>query len=291
LRESRKKGLTEMTLAAFIWGSVPIFAIWCNLPSPIFVLFRVVFAFPLVLWYAVKKIGIKEVLVIKPAKFLILSGISLALNWIFLFWAIQYTSVANAVILYYSGPIVTIILSVIILKERFTKNIAVSVGLSTIGIVIIFAPKLQLSSVSRTGIIGLIFGLLSGILYGLLGIFSKLSIADHPPIKTTVYQIFISLLFTLPFAFFMKYTLNLKIISLLIVTGIIHTATALFLWYDSLRYISVITASVLSYLDPIFAIALSFLILRQVPTLFQITGGILIGIAGIKSSCESMKNA
>jgi len=78
-----------MFLATFIWGSIPLFSIWCALPSPVFVFFRVLFAFPFVLVYAIKKIGTKELFSMKPFIPLVLSGVALSLNWIFFFWAMS----------------------------------------------------------------------------------------------------------------------------------------------------------------------------------------------------------
>ncbi|MGC8790707.1 MAG: hypothetical protein ACP5PO_04275 [Desulfurella sp.] len=54
VKSNSQKGIFEMLLATFIWGSIPIFSIWCNLPSPIFVFFRVLFAVPLVLFYSIR---------------------------------------------------------------------------------------------------------------------------------------------------------------------------------------------------------------------------------------------
>ncbi len=266
-----------MVGATFIWGSIPIFAIWCNLPSPVFILFRVLFAFPFVFIYAVKTIGKKELFNLKNVPPLILSGLMLALNWIFLFWAVQKTSIGNAVIIYYLGPIITIFLSVIFLKEPFNKITLLSMFLAFFGGVLIFLPN----NMGRQSIFGLVLALFSAIFYGLLGFYSKIGTKYHSAIKITTYQIFISILFTLPFGIIMHFTITPKVLILLFITGVIHTALALFLWYDSLNFISITTSSILSYLDPMFAIILSFIFLKQTPNLPQIIGGVFIAISGI----------
>ncbi len=275
-----------MLSVTLIWGSIPVFAVWCALPSPIFILFRVLFAFPFVLLYSVRTIGRKELFNISHLSPLILSGIALALNWILLFWAIQKTSVGNAVILYYLGPIITIILSVIFLKEPFNNITFISIALAFLGGILIFLPRNN----GMHSSFGLLLALLSGIFYGLLGFFSKIGMKYHPAIKITTYQIFISVLFTLPFGFLMHFELTPKILLLLVIAGVFHTALALFLWYDSLNYISIISASILSYLDPFFAIMLSFLFLAQVPHVIQIVGGLLITMAGIIVPISERKN-
>ncbi len=274
-----------MFFATVIWGSIPLFSIWCGLPSPVFVFFRVFFAFPFILFYSLKKLGKGELLSIKPALPLILSGIALSLNWIFFFWAIQITDIATAVVLYYFGPVFTIILAVIFLKEPLTKTLIISTVVAFLGAFLTFAPSIK----GGGSLFGVLVALLSGLLYGLLGFISKIATLHHSSIKLTTYQIFIALFFTLPFIFFFPFAISPYTLILLIITGVIHTALALFLWYDSLNYINVSTSAVFSYLDPFFAIALGFIFLGQKPGLFQILGGVLISIAGIMISLEESK--
>ncbi len=276
-----------MFLATFIWGSIPLFSIWCALPSPVFVFFRVLFAFPFVLVYAIKKIGAKELFSMKPFIPLVLSGVALSLNWIFFFWAINITDIATAVILYYFGPVFTIILAVIFLKEPINKTLVISTIIAFIGAFLTFYPSLG----GTNSFFGVIVALLSGFFYGLLGFVSKIATFKHSSIKITTYQIFISIFFTLPFVFLFHFSLNTQTVVILFITGIVHTALALFLWYDSLNYISVSASAVFSYLDPFFAIALGFLFLSQKPSTIQIVGGILISLSGIMISVKESKGS
>ncbi|MGC8616739.1 MAG: DMT family transporter [Desulfurella sp.] len=278
VKSNSQKGIFEMLLATFIWGSIPIFSIWCNLPSPIFVFFRVLFAVPLVLFYSIRKLGKDEFFRIRPFAPLFLSGIALALNWILFFWAISLTSIANAVVLYYLGPIFTILLAILFLKENFTFNIGLSVFLALGGMCLIFANNSL--SFHLNEVLGLIIAFFSGLCFGILGFFSKMAVMHHSAIKLTSYQIIISVVLLVPFLFFIHFKLDGRILGLLLITGIIHTALALFLWYDSFNYLNVITVSIFSYLDPLFAILLGAIFLKQIPTLFQIIGACLIIVAG-----------
>jgi EamA domain-containing membrane protein RarD len=62
----KKRGLIEMFTAAFLWGSTPIMSILSHLPSGVFVFFRVIFAFPFLLYFVIKKTGFKELLKLRP---------------------------------------------------------------------------------------------------------------------------------------------------------------------------------------------------------------------------------
>ncbi len=286
LRPDPKRGLVEMFFATLIWGSIPLFSVWCALPSPVFVFFRVLFAFPFMLFYSIKYLGTKELFNIKPALPLVLSGIVLSLNWIFFFWAINITDIATAVVLYYFGPVFTIILAVIFLREPLTKTLVAATIIAFVGAFLTFVPSLKPGG----SLLGVLVALASGMLYGLLGFISKIATFKHSSIKITVYQIFISIFFTFPFVFFFNFSISFYVLLLLIITGVVHTALALFLWYDSLNYISVSTSAVFSYLDPFFAIILGFLFLSQKPGFMQIIGGILISVSGIIISVKESKN-
>ena len=87
------------------------------------------------------------------------------------------------------------------------------------------------------------------------------------------------------FTFFIlnDWSLSVEAVLFALITGVVHTALALFLWYDALNYIKVSLSAVLQYLDIIFAIILAWIFLSQVPDIYQITGAILIIIAGIVS--------
>lgn len=287
MKSKSQKGIAEIVLATFIWGSIPVFAIWCNLPSPIFVFFRVLFALPFVLFYSIKKLGKEEFFRIKNFWSVIFSGFSLAFNWILFFWAINLTSIANSVVLYYLGPVFTILLAIIFLKEKFTFNVGLSVLLALIGMFLIFENNSV--NFKMNEIFGLIIALLSGLCYGILGFFSKMAVLHHSSIKLTTYQIIISVILLTPFLFFMHFKLNLNILELLLITGIIHTALALFFWYDSFNYLNVITVSIFSYLDPLFAILLGAIFLKQIPTFYQIIGAFFIIIAGLAISLSQIK--
>ena len=104
--------------ATFIWGSVPLMGIFSNMPSGVFVFFRVLFAFPFIFYFAIKRSSVKEFLKLKPFWPLFLSGVMLGINWVFFFWAFNYTDVASVVVIYYAGPIISLILAVMFLKEK-----------------------------------------------------------------------------------------------------------------------------------------------------------------------------
>jgi len=270
----KKRGILEMLGATFLWGSVPLMGIYSHLPSGVFVFFRVFFGFPFILYFAIKRSGIKEFFKLKPFWPVFLSGIMLGVNWVFFFWALNITDVSTVVVIYYAGPIISILLASIFLKEKLTIYIIISSILAFLGVIVSVKGGISLSK-------GVIISLLAAISYGFLGFFSKIATMHHRAVSVTAWQMLISIIITFPFLFLSHWQFSYQGIIIALITGIFHTALALFLWYDALNYIKVSIASILQYLDIAFAIIFAYLFLHQTPDIYQIMGAILIVLAGM----------
>ncbi|MFR2989191.1 MAG: EamA family transporter, partial [Faecalibacillus sp.] len=77
----------------------------------------------------------------KPGKksiiILIISGMAIGFNWVFLFNSYNYITVANATIVYYLAPVIVIFVSPIFLKEKLTLKKVLAVICAMIGLVLI----------------------------------------------------------------------------------------------------------------------------------------------------------
>jgi drug/metabolite transporter (DMT)-like permease len=270
-------GIIEMVLTAMIWGSVSLFAIWSGFPSPVFVFFRVVFAIPFLALFVVLRYGFSGLLVKEDVVPITLSGIMLALNWVLLFYAVTITTVASAVLMYYIGPVIAIALSPLILKEKLPRWISIPTSVALLGAFIILYQGLE----NNGNFIGSLMGFGAGASYGSLAVTSKLATRRNSPIKVVLYQVGISTIILLPFITRIAFTLLIDKLMMVIIAGVVHTAFALALWYDALKKIPIYVASILSYLDPIFATLFAYVFLQQVPTTATLLGGGMIITAGI----------
>ncbi|MGM1049047.1 MAG: EamA family transporter [Bacillota bacterium] len=67
----------------------------------------------------------------KNAIALFIASISLSGNWIFLFQSYKETTIANAALSYYFAPVLVIMLSPIVLKEKLSLKKVISVGVAS----------------------------------------------------------------------------------------------------------------------------------------------------------------
>lgn len=206
---------------------------------------------------------------------LFFSGGAMGFNWILLFEAYNYTSVALATLCYYFAPVVVVIMSTLFFREKLTlKQIICFMG-STIGLILIIG----VSSGGKSDMTGILFGLGAAILYATVIILNK-SMKGIDGITRTIFQLAAAVMVIFPYVFgtegFHILQLdNLGLINLLIV-GIVHTGIVYVLYFSSLPELSGQEVSVLSYLDPLFAILISILWMGESITQTQLLGGGMI---------------
>ena len=69
--------------------------------------------------------------------FILLSGIAMGTSWMFLYEAYQQIGVSLASLLYYCGPVIIMILSPVIFKERLTASKVAGFLVVLLGIVLV----------------------------------------------------------------------------------------------------------------------------------------------------------
>ena len=217
---------------------------------------------------------------------LIISGIAIGFNWIFLFQAYKYTSIAVATVSYYFAPVFIIVFSPFILKEKLSRNRLLAVMAALIGLAMTIAGELTTSSsvldnvTSLSGLIGIVYGLTAAQLYASVILITK-SVGDFPGLEMTQIQLFSGMVVLLPYValtagFDQMLRLNTQDFLLLLILGILHTGFAYYLYFSSAKKIEAQSIAILSYIDPLFAILFAAVFLHEIPGPLQITGGLII---------------
>ena len=265
-----------MIVAMLIVGSIGILVINIPLPSSVIACSRAVIGSTFIMMVLlIRKTKINWNVVKRNWIYLLISGGALGLNWIFLFEAYKFTSVAIATLCYYMAPVFVILLSPIILKEKLTMFKLGCTITAIIGAVLI-------SGVFGSGgqdIRGIVFGLVAALLYSGIIIVNKF-INGLSGVETTFCQLAISAIIMTPYVIFtedISFTnvLATTIMSLIIV-GIVHTGIVYILFFSAINKLPTQTSAILSYIDPVTAILLSALFLKQTIGTVQIIGTVLI---------------
>lgn len=126
---------------------------------------------------------------------------------------------------------------------------------------------------------GILYGLVGAVLYASIVILNKY-IKGLSGFQTTLIQLFIAAIVLLPIVFgkgsISLRSIDLKTWGLIIIIGIVHTGIAYLLYFSSIKDVKSQSIAILSYLDPIVAILISFLFLGESMSVVQVMGGLLI---------------
>lgn len=231
-----------------------------------------------------QKISWKQVK--KSFVLLFLSGAAIGFNWIFLFRAYHFTTIANATVSYYFAPVFVILFTPFILKERLKLYKIFCLICAVIGMFLIVGID---SGNGWEQLTGVGYGLLAAILYAGAILINKF-LKGLGGLETTLIQLSIATIILIPYVIFTEEialgNLDIKSWVLLITLGIFHTGLAYLLYFTSIQRLNSQTIAIFSYIDPISAILMSGLFLGERMTGIQMIGGILILGAAFVSENE-----
>lgn len=209
---------------------------------------------------------------------LALSGAGIGFNWILLFEAYNYTSVATATLCYYLAPILVILASPVVLKEKLTRKKMLCTLTALIGMVLVSGiAEADFSGMAELK--GILFGLGAALLYASVILMNK-KMPGVPSYDKTIFQLGLASLALLPYVLLTEnwgaVSLTPTALILLLIAGIIHTGIAYWLYFGSMDNLPSHTVALLSYIDPILAIFLSVLLLREPMSLSAGIGAVMI---------------
>jgi len=289
---SANKSKLSLILSMFIFGTIGIFRRYIPLPSSILAMTRgfigVIF---LLIFMAIKKekFGLKE---IKDKLFILcFSGALIGFNWILLFEAYNYTTVATATLCYYMAPVFVIMASPILFKEKLTLKKLFCVIVALAGMVLV-------SGVIETGFSGIgelkgvLLGLGAAVLYASVVLMNKKTAGLSAYSKTAI-QLGSAAIVLLPYTIFTEDFSKLEFVPLtiimLIVVGVVHTGVTYALYFGSMDNLKAQTVAIFSYIDPVVAIILSAIILDEKMSVLGIIGAVLVLGSTLVSELPSKK--
>lgn len=276
--DQHKRSKLMLSGAMAIFGTLGIFTRNIAVSSGELALYRAILAAILITGYLlVTKQPIPFAQMKKEIPLFLLSGAAMGVNWILLFQAYRYTTISVATLSYYFAPVIVIVLSSILLKEKLTRNQLICFVMSTLGIVLI-TGSVDLSGGGRD-LIGILLGLGAAVLYACCILLNKF-IKNVGGIHRTLLQFLAAILILIPYVAF---TGGVTLGSLdglgwvcLLVVGLIHTGVTYCMYFTALKDLTGQETAILSYIDPLVAVLMSVFLLGEPITPLQILGGLLI---------------
>lgn len=276
---SEKSALFSLIFSMMIFGTIGIFRKHIELSSGVLAMARgFIGAAFLLLIIALKREKLSKAAIKKNLGLLILSGACIGFNWILLFEAYRYTTVATATLCYYLAPIFVIMASPLILKERLSGRKVLCVLVALAGMVFV-SGVLQVDFTGLAELKGVLFGLGAAVFYASVILMNK-KITDISAYDKTIVQLVCAATVLVPYVLL---TGELAVAEwsgigfvLVLVVGILHTGVTYALYFGSMAHLKAQTVAIFSYIDPIVAILLSAVLLQEKMDGLTILGTVMI---------------
>ena len=217
---------------------------------------------------------------------LTVTGAMIGVNWILLFEAYNHTTVAVATLCYYMEPTIVMLLSPLVFKERLTLKKGVCAAVSIAGMVLVSGV---IGEGGGGNLKGILLGLGAAFFYSAVVMMNKKTPGIDAYQRTTVTLLSAGIVM-LPYLMFTNgfrtEGISLSSAVLMLVLGIVHTGVAYTLYFGSMEGMKIQSIAVLSYIDPVSALLLSALFLREPLTLLNVAGAVMIIGAAMLSEIE-----
>ena len=208
---------------------------------------------------------------------LLLSGMAMGINWILLFEAYNYTTVSTATLSYYFAPVIVTAVCPLLFREKLTVRQIVCFVMSTVGLVLITGIGGGTSGGRDS--IGILFGLGAAVFYASVILLNKF-IRNVDGIHRTFLQFLAAVVTLIPYVAATSGVtlggLNAAGWGFLLVVGLVHTGITYCMYFSALKELPGQKAAILSYIDPLVAVAISVFVLGEPLTFAQASGGVLI---------------
>lgn len=266
-----------VSVAAF--GTIGIFVRYIAMPSSVIALVRgAVGAAFLLLLLRCRRMPLDRAVLRRRWKPLVLSAVMMSFNWITLFEAYNYTTVATATLCYYMAPVFVTLASPFLFRERLTARKLLCVLGALCGMVFVSGvPEAGLPGPSEGK--GIALALCSAVLYAGVILINK-RLTDVPAYDRTILQLAAAAVVMVPYILLTEDVSAIAFtplgIALLLVVAVFHTGWCYALYFGSMDQLSAQTVALFSYIDPIVAIFLSALLLKEPLTWSGLLGAALV---------------
>lgn len=275
--KAEQQSLFYLHIAVFLFGGTALFSKLIGLPALDITVYRTgiaAIALVTLLTLQKKKITLASM---KDYGIAILLGCVVGIHWVTYFAGMQMAGVTVGIIAFFTYPVITVFLEPLFSKSIPKMKDMITALVVVIGIVLLI-PEV---SFGNQVTLGIITGVISAVFFALRNILHKNYFSHYSGPHTMLYQTLVACLMLCLFVEVPPMQVSISDWYLLLLVGVIFTATPHALFASSLRHLSATTAGLISCLQPLYGSVLAFLLLHERPNLLTIIGGLLVISAAI----------
>jgi drug/metabolite transporter (DMT)-like permease len=280
--DGRTRGITEMTLAMAISGTIGWFVLLSGRPVLDVVFWRCVFG-TLALIVLCAALGLYRYrLTRRQLGISVLGGVAIVLNWLLLFGSYSYASISIATTIYNTQPFMLLVFGAVMFGERIT---AAKVGwllLAFAGLLLVIIHKPTASYVGQDYVLGVAMALVAAFGWAVATVTTK-RLTGVPPQLIALIHVVTGSIMLAPFAGLGSLPADLPTWSVLLTLGLVHTGLMYALLYSAVQRLPTYLQGALSFIYPVVAILTDIVALDHHPHPVQVAGvaTILVAAAGM----------
>lgn len=269
------RGVWQMSLAMIISGSIGAFVLLSGLPVIDVVFWRcLIGAVTLLLFILLSRQPFSRLTRLTLA-LAILGGVALVINWLLLFAAYSRVSIGMATVVYNTQPFMLVLLSMM-LGEKVSAVKWGCLLLAFGGVVILLSSELTPSHNDNL-VTGIILALGAAFFYALTAIIAR-KLQPLPAQHIAFIQVIVGTVMLLPVVHHPEFNSHFPWRYLLIL-GIVHTGIMYQLLYSAIQKLPTPVTGSLSFIYPLVAILVDYLVFHHALAPLQLAGGVLILLA------------
>ncbi|QYJ77766.1 DMT family transporter [Shewanella acanthi] len=274
-------------LAASLMGTIGVFARFTDLPAEQITFYRLLLG-SLFLMTFMLFTGKGREIWHKPSKRTLINGAMLSGFMAFYIEAIQYTQMANVIMIIYLAPLVSAVFAHFVYGEKLNRLNVTGVVIAMIGFVLML-PMTSSQTIYESELRGYFYAMLALFTYsGFILINRKPSASS--PYQSTLVQLSVGALCLLPLVLQSPSLPSAEQFGWLLAIGFFPGFLAILFAVKALRQLPSVTYGTLSYIEPVVVVVLAWSLFGEVLSMIQLTGVALIIFAGIAQGFLSQRH-
>jgi drug/metabolite transporter (DMT)-like permease len=270
--QPQQQSLLYLHIAVLLFGGTALFAKLINLNALDITVYRAAIAgiaILLLLFFQKKNIRLRTKKDYLIAFFL---GVTVGIHWVTYFAGMQMAGIAIGMIAFFTYPVITVFIEPFFNRSKPKLKDLISAAVVMLGIYLLIPS----ADIGNDVTLGVITGVVSALFFAARNIIHKRYFSQYGGPQTMLYQTVVASLILCVFIEVPITKVSHYDLSLLIIAGIIFTATPHSLFASSLQHLSASTAGLISCLQPLYGTFLAFLLLHEEPSILTLMGGTLV---------------
>lgn len=280
--------LLAAVFAAVFMGTIGAISVYAGVSAETVTFYRL-FIGALLLAAFLLLTGQREKVFTWPGFKVLVTGAFLAGFVVFYVMSMNYTSMANAVMVMYLAPVTASVVAHFFMGERLSGLSAALIALALFGFAMMMEFNFNLSGRAEEAA-GLFYALCAMLCYAAFILTNRLIHERVHVLTRSGYQMLAGALCMLPLMVLQADSIGAAQWGWLVAAGVVPGFLAIMLAVVALRALPAATFGTLAYLEPITVVALGWVLFEQSLNALQMSGSALIIVSGVVQAVVSQRD-